>query len=149
MKNTTLLYASFLMGCMYLLTACRSTPPASLEDRLSSSGREMHSILREVVVEPDKLQTLITLTAKAEQLLKQGASELGHLYQEQQHLLLEYTSSESDFSELGDRIRQKRSALVIDLWDIRQQIAELTTDEEWKEITSRGEALFTLWGISI
>jgi hypothetical protein len=148
-SNKPYIMSGVLMGVLLLVASCKSTPPPALDARVSGSATEMGSVLREVIPEQDRLEALLLLATEAEALLEQGATDLAEMQQAQQALLADYQSTREDFAKIGAEMDARRADLFTAVWAIRQRIAAQTTDEEWKEITSRDEALFKIWGMPI
>ena len=85
------------------------------------------------------MQAIVDQNAAEMQL---GFEEFARLRKEEVRLNANYDASQDEFRQLGDRIhsaRKENRSLVI---HTRMALAQLTTDDEWKKITSRDLAIF-------
>ncbi len=134
-----------LIGILFLLGGCKSTPSQSRSERIDRSSSELAKTLAEVVDDEARLIPLLKLADEAAFELQRGSRELSALQQEQGELFANYSSTPADLAEIDQRMASRRTQLIETILELRHQMAALTTDEEWKKITSRDEAIFSMW----
>lgn len=123
------------------LTGCASTEPLVAGAKVQASAADLRETLADVVKDAGRLSQMLVLADQAGADLETGAKELNRLQQEQTRLNAEFTATPDALRQIGERLQSLRTDYEVKAISIRQSLARLATDEEWKKITSRDLAL--------
>ena len=126
------------------LTGCSTPNPQTPEEKIQASAEDLRATLERAVEDVGKRRQMQALADQALADLQAATAELAGLRQEQERLNADYNATREAFQELDDRMQVLRRKYVAQFIDARQVLAGLATDDEWKEITGRDQALLNL-----
>ena len=124
------------------ISGCSSEPVKTGKEQLQASVIDLRDTLRNTIKDAGRQQQMQAIVDKNAAEMQLGVEELARLRKEEVRLNANYGASMDEFRQLGDRIQSVRKqdrSLVI---HTRTALAQLTTDDEWKQITSRDLAIF-------
>ena len=85
---------------------------------------------------------MLALVDKEAADLQLGVEEFARLREEEARLDADYNTTPDQLRKVGDRLQAVRLQYRAQLIQTRMALAQLATDAEWKEITSRNLAVF-------
>lgn len=93
--------------------------------------------LNKTVKDPVRLQQMLAVTDQAAQDIRTGMVELEQLLAEQNRLYRAYATTPAALDEIWIRIQTTRQTYRTRLIHARSALAQLATDDEWKQIIDR------------
>jgi len=123
------------------LTGCASTAPQAPGAKIQASTADLHATLQDTVKDAGRLAQMRAVADQIGADLLAGAQELARLQQEQTRLAADYTTTPEALRQVGEQMQSARTAYRTKALAARQALAQLATDDEWKQITSRDLAL--------
>jgi len=124
------------------ISGCSSEPAKTGKEQLQANVIDLRDKLRNTIKDAGRLQQMQAIVDQNAAEMQLGFEEFARLRKEEVRLNANYDASQDEFRQLGDRIhsaRKENRSLVI---HTRMALAQLTTDDEWKKITSRDLAIF-------
>jgi hypothetical protein len=139
----TALACWILLGSTQLI-GCRAPAAArTAEQRVGDGAATMRAIVTSSVADADRRGRMLAIIDEAQADLEGAARELAHLRVEQETLDARHEAAPEEFRDLGDRIQRLRGVHRAKAIELRQKLAALATDAEWKSITARDLGLFS------
>jgi predicted nuclease with TOPRIM domain len=132
--------------CLALLVAgisgCSSEPAKTGKEQLQANAIDLRDTLRNTIKDAGRLQQMQAIADQNAAEMQLRVEELARLRKEEVRLNANYDASKDEFRQLGDRIQSVRKQYRSLVIRTRTELAQLTTDDEWKKITSRDLAIF-------
>ena len=132
--------------CMALLliavSSCSNEPAKTTEEQFQASAADMRNTLRKTVTDDSRLRKMLALIDRADADMQSGAREFKKVREQQQRLNADYDTTRDELQQIGDKIQAVRKTYRDRVISVRQELAQLATNDEWKSITSRDLAIF-------
>ena len=133
---------SYLVLLLVAIAGCSSEPPQTGEEWYQASANQLRDSLLKTVKDQGRLQQMLALVDKEAADLQLGVEEFARLREEEARLDADYNTTPDQLRKVGDRLQAVRLQYRAQLIQTRIALAQLATDAEWKEITSRNLAVF-------
>lgn len=133
---------SYLVLLLVAIAGCSSKPPQTGEEWYQASANQLRDSLLKTVKDQGRLQQMLALVDKEAADLQLGVEEFARLREEEARLDADYNTTPDQLRKVGDRLQAVRLQYRAQLIQTRMALAQLATDAEWKEITSRNLAVF-------
>ena len=140
--RTHLPMRSYLVLLLVAIAGCSSEPPQTGEEWYQASANQLRDSLLKTVKDQGRLQQMLALVDKEAADLQLGVEEFARLREEEARLDADYNTTPDQLRKVGDRLQAVRLQYRAQLIQTRIALAQLATDAEWKEITSRNLAVF-------
>ena len=140
--RTHLPMRSYLVLLLVAIAGCSSEPPQTGEEWYQASANQLRDSLLKTVKDQGRLQQMLALVDKEAADLQLGVEEFARLREEEARLDADYNTTPDQLRKVGDRLQAVRLQYRAQLIQTRMALAQLATDAEWKEITSRNLAVF-------
>ncbi len=127
-----------------LATGCASPKPMTSPEKVRSSLEDLRVTLQSTLQDPAKLAKALLLADQLDAHLEEGVERLVDLQQEQGRLYGDYHATREQFRQNEQELQMLRSEVRARVLAIRQQLAELATDAEWKQIVARDMSLLEI-----
>jgi hypothetical protein len=132
--STVALIALISLGAGIGLAACGHETRQTAAQKSQTTADELRATLSQTVKDPVRLQQMLSVSDQLARDLKAGMVELELLLAEQDRLNRAYATTPAALDEIWIRIQATRQTYRTRLLHARSTLAQLATDDEWKQI---------------
>ncbi|MBP9127746.1 MAG: hypothetical protein KBD85_01435 [Elusimicrobia bacterium] len=125
----------FILPFLVMCLGCKEKGSDSAQ-RLQLEMDNSKASITKTIKDSDRADKIIALSEKLAPLFREMEAQQSAFQKECLASIERFETTPADLKELTDHYREKRGTLRNECLLIRQQMAELMTDEEWKRLLS-------------
>jgi len=130
-------YFAAALGLVFVLAVaggCSSKPALSPEQQAQADLTEYEAELRKVITDPARADKLLALTNEFQKLLQDTVTHVSSYRAKAAALNSNYEATRADYQKLFSEQDAAREAFLQKATALREQMAALTTDQEWEQL---------------